>query len=152
MSKTDTTAQNKALILDYYATLAGQGTRPLGDFFADDVVWHVPPSNPLIKPNPRRGHAAVMDLLAAGIGVYQEGSLRIDRQRIIADESQVGVQFTLTAQLANGKPYANQYFFLFSIANGRIDGVWEYLDTLYQAESGALGTRAPAKAESLDGL
>jgi ketosteroid isomerase-like protein len=138
MSNTDTAAANKALILDYYAALAGQGNRPIGDFFAEDVVWHVPQSNPLIKPNPRRGHAAVMDLLSMGIGVYKEGSLRIDRQRIIADESQVGVQFTLTAQLANGNPYTNQYFFLFSIANGRIDGVWEYLDTLYQAHSGAL--------------
>lgn len=131
---------NRNLILAYYAALAGEGDRPLGDFFAPDVVWHVPQSNPMIKPNPRRGHAAVMDLLASGIGVYREGSLRIDRQRIVADESQVGVQFTLTAQLANGDPYVNQYFFLFSIADGRIDGVWEYLDTLYQARSGALGT------------
>jgi ketosteroid isomerase-like protein len=138
MPTTDPAANNKALILDYYATLAGQGSRPLGDFFAADVVWHVPQSNPMIKPNPRRGHAAVMDLLSSGIGVYKEGSLQIDRQRIIADEAQVGVQFTLTAQLANGNPYVNQYFFLFSIADGRIDGVWEYLDTLYQAQSGAL--------------
>jgi ketosteroid isomerase-like protein len=138
MPTTDSAATNKALILDYYAALAGQGNRPIGDFFAADVVWHVPQSNPMIKPNPRRGHAAVMDLLAAGIGIYKEGSLQIDRQRIIADESQVGVQFTLTAQLANGNPYVNQYFFLFSIADGRIDGVWEYLDTLYQADSGAL--------------
>jgi ketosteroid isomerase-like protein len=140
MSNTDPAGRNTALILDYYAALAGQGGRPIGDFFAEDVVWHVPQSNPLIKPNPRRGHAAVMDLLAAGIGVYKEGSLRIDRQRIVADESQVGVQFTLTAQLANGNPYTNQYFFLFSIKDGRIDGVWEYLDTLYQAQSGALGS------------
>ena len=139
MSASNSASNNKALILDYFATMNGGGSgRPIGDFFGADVVWHVPQSNPLIEPNPRRGHAAVMDLLGAGIGVYKEGSLQIDRQRIVADESQVGVQFTLTAQLANGNPYVNQYFFLFSIADGRIDGVWEYLDTLYQANSGAL--------------
>jgi ketosteroid isomerase-like protein len=129
--------ENKTLILDYFAAISGQGTRTIDDFFAADVVWHVPPSNPLIKPNPRRGHAAVMDLLSAGVGVYQPGSRQIDLQRHNADDAQVAAQFTLNARLANGNEYINQYCFVFSIVDGRIDGIWEYLDTLYQAQRGA---------------
>lgn len=128
----------RTLILDYFAAVSGQGTRAIGDFFTPDVVWQVPQSNPLIKPNPRRGHAAVMDLLSAGVGVYQPGSLQIDLQRLIVDDTQAAAQFTLSARLANGNEYINQYCFLFSIVDGRIDGIWEYLDTLYQAQSGAL--------------
>lgn len=129
--------ENRTLILDYFAAISGQGSRAIGDFFAANVVWHVPQSNPLIKPNPRRGHAAVMDLLSAGVGVYQPGSLRIDLQRLIVDDAQVAAQFTLNARLANGNDYINQYCFVFSIVDGRIDGIWEYLDTLYQSQRGA---------------
>jgi uncharacterized protein len=133
-------AENKRLILDYFETIGGKRSdRPIGDFFAADVVWQVPQSNPMIVPNPRRGHAAVMDLLTSGVGIYKPGSLHIDLQRVIADEQHVVAQFTLSAQLANGNDYINHYCFLFSIAAGKIDGVWEYLDTLYQWRQGAFG-------------
>jgi ketosteroid isomerase-like protein len=130
-------ARNRALVLDYFATMNGAGSgRALPDFFAADVVWHLPQSNPML-PNPRRGHAAVMELMASGVGVYRAGSLRIDLQRVLADEAGAVAQFTLSAVLANGNDYANHYLFLFSIANDRIDGVWETLDTLYQWRQGA---------------
>jgi uncharacterized protein len=133
-------AQNKQLILEYFETIGGQRSdRPIGDFFAADVVWQVPQSNPMVVPNTVRGHAAVMALMASGVGVYKPGSLRIDLQRVIADEQHVVAQFTLTAQLANGNDYINHYCFVFSIDAGKINGVWEYLDTLYQWRQGAFG-------------
>jgi hypothetical protein len=131
-------AANKQLILDYFDTVCGKRNEPpIGDYFASDIVWQVPQSNPLIVPNPRRGHAAVMDLLMSGVGVYKAGSLRIDLQRVIADEEQAAAQFTLSAQLANGNDYVNHYCFLFSLKAGKIDHIWEYLDTLYQSRQGA---------------
>jgi ketosteroid isomerase-like protein len=77
--------------------------------------------------------------MAAGVGVYKAGSIQIDLQRVIADDEQVAAQFTLRAQLANGNDYSNQYCFVFSIANGKIAAVWEYLDSLYQSRQGAFG-------------
>jgi ketosteroid isomerase-like protein len=131
-------AANKQLILDYFDTVCGKrNDRPIDDFFTSDVVWQVPQSNPMIVPNPRRGHAAVMDLLMSGVGVYKPGSLQIDLQRVIADDEQAAAQFTLSAQLANGNDYVNHYCFLFSISAGKIDHLWEYLDTLYQSHQGA---------------
>lgn len=130
-------ARNKALVLDYFATMNGGGSgRAIADFFAPDVVWHLPQSNPM-QPNPRRGHAAVMELLGSGVGVYREGSIRIDVQRVVADEHDVAVQFTLSAQLANGNDYVNHYMFWFAIGDDRIDRIWESLDTLYQSQRGA---------------
>lgn len=135
---------NKALILDYFEVITGRRSdRPIGDFFAEDAVWYVPQSNPAIKPNPRRGHAAVMDLLSSGVDVYQPGSLVLDLERLIADADNVVAQFTLTAKLANGTDYVNQYCFVFSISGGRIDGVWEYLDTLYQWRCGTFADIDP---------
>jgi uncharacterized protein len=139
------TEANKALILDYFATMNGAGSgRHLADFFAENVVWHLPQSSPMTQ-DPRSGRAAVMALLQDGVDTYRRGTLKIDLQRVVADDAHVVAQFTLTAQLANGNDYDNQYLFLFSIADGRIDGVWEYLDTLYQSQKGAFDGGAPAK-------
>jgi ketosteroid isomerase-like protein len=133
--------QNKALIHSYFEVITGKNTeRNIGDFFSADVIWNVPRSNPMIVPNPRRGHAAVMDLMSAGVGVYRPGSLALYLERLIADDAHVVAQFTLSATLANGNDYVNQYCFVFSISAGKIDGVWEYLDTLYQQQRGAFDT------------
>lgn len=131
-------AENRQLIQDYFDALTGKSTAtPFEHFFSDDVVWHIPQSNPVITPNPRRGRAAVMDLLAAGVDTYQAGSMQIVLHRLVADDEHVVAQFDLNAVLANGNSYANNYLFLFSIRGGRIAAVWEYLDTLYQAQRGS---------------
>lgn len=130
-------ARNRALVQDYFATMNGAGSgRAIADFFAPDVVWHLPQSNPML-PNPRRGHTQVMALMAAGVGVYRAGSIRIDVQRLVADEEHVAAQLTLSAQLANGNDYVNHYLFLFAVADDRFVEIWENLDTLYQQRQGA---------------
>ncbi len=137
-----TIVSNKALIQQYFQVVAGVDTTvSLGDLFTADVVWHVPQSNPDIKPNPRVGHAAVMDLLGSGVGIYQPGSLEVKIQRLVADESAVMSQFTLVAKLANGTDYKNDYIMLFSIDSGKISEIWEYLDTLYQSQLGTFENR-----------
>jgi ketosteroid isomerase-like protein len=134
---------NKALVQRYFSVVTGADTSTdLGSFFASNVIWRVPQTNPAIKPNPRVGHAAVMDLLTSGVNIYQAGSLEIQQQRVVADESCVMVQFALVAKLANGTDYKNDYVMLFSISENKIDGVWEYLDTLYQSELGTFDNLA----------
>lgn len=132
-----TTESNKALIQHYFAVVSGVDTdTDLGSLFAEDATWQVPRSNPDIQPNPRVGHAAVMDLLTSGVDIYQPGSLDIQLQRLVADEDCVTAQFTLLAKLASGKDYSNDYVMLFHIKEDKISGVWEYLDTLYQSQLG----------------
>ncbi len=128
---------NRALIAHYFAVIQGlAGDRDLADFFTDDVTWQVPRSNPHITPNPRVGHAAVMDLLHSGVGVYEAGSMVITLQPLIPDQSSVVAQFSMQARLANGSPYRNDYCMVFTLREGRICSVIEYLDTLAQDEQG----------------
>ena len=128
---------NKVLVQRYFSVVCGLDTNTeIGDFFSDDVVWHLPQSNPAIKPNPRIGHAAVMDLLSTGVWIYKPGSLDIQLQNLVSEQSRVVAQFTLKAKLSNGKDYLNDYIMLFSIERDKINGVWEYLDTLYQWQLG----------------
>ncbi|WP_035528662.1 nuclear transport factor 2 family protein [Haliea salexigens] len=131
------TSKNRALIAQYFDVILGHDTsRELADFFTADVTWQVPGSNPHITPNPRVGHAAVMDLLHSGVGVYEAGSMTLDLQPLIVADAHVVAQFTLHARLANGDPYTNTYCFVFALRAGRICAVTEYLDTLAQAQQG----------------
>ena len=132
-----TASRNQQLITQYFEVLAGRTEASLEGFFAADIVWHLPHSNPMADPNPRVGREAVMALLGAGVGVYRPGTIEVIVHRLIADDLHVAAQFSLKAELANGNDYHNEYFFLFSIRDGRINGVWEYLDTLYQAQRGS---------------
>lgn len=135
------TRTSHALIEQYFNVILGRDTtRDLADFFTDDVTWQVPQSNPHITPNPRVGHAAVMDLLHSGVGVYEAGSMSFAMQPLIVAATQVVAQFTLHARLANGGPYVNHYCFVFTLREGRICAVTEYLDTLAQAQQGTWDT------------
>src|SRR5690625_5347351 len=65
----DMASSSKALIEHYFAVLTGERSdRPLGEFFAEDVVWHAQEANLLNEPNPQTCHAEVMDLNVSGVG------------------------------------------------------------------------------------
>ena len=133
---------NRAVIVQYFDVISGKDASvTIGDLLSEDVVWHVPQSNPDIKPNPRVGFDAVMDIFVSGVNIYQQGSMDVQLQRLVADEDCVMSQFTLLAKLANGKDYKNDYIMLFSVKDGKINGVWEYLDTLYQYQLGTFEGR-----------
>jgi len=133
---------NRAVIVQYFDVISGKDASvTIGDLLSEDCVWHVPQSNPDIKPNPRVGFDAVMDIFVSGVNIYQQGSMDVQLQRLVADEDCVMSQFTLLAKLANGKDYKNDYIMLFSVKDGKINGVWEYLDTLYQYQLGTFEGR-----------
>ena len=134
----DTVTANKRIITRYFDIIAGRRTDVrLEDCFTADARWHVPFSNPMIRPNPKCGLAGVMEVLSSGVAIYQAGSLDIRIESMIGDQEDVAVQLTLIARLANGAPYDNRYFFRFRLEGERIAEVWEYLDTLHQQHQGA---------------
>jgi hypothetical protein len=80
------------------------GSRPLAEFFSKDVAWRVPASNPHIKPHPRIGHAAVMNLLQSGVEVYEAGSMNFDMQPTARPTRMPVVLCLLCAQWKNARP------------------------------------------------
>ena len=51
-------------------------------------------------------------------------------ERVVAEGDTVVVEFEGNAVLSNGKPYCNQYVFLFTFENGKIRQVNEYFCTV----------------------
>ena len=106
------------------------GDPKLPELLTDDATWWVPPSSPL--GGTHRGKAEVLKLMSQGIGLYDASvPMRIEIQRMVAEDDAVCVQLVLRGRTARGEDYENHYHFAFELRGGKISAVKEYVDTLY---------------------
>jgi uncharacterized protein len=78
------------------------------------------------------GTRAYQDIVA-NAAAFRElipSGLRPSVKSIIAEGDRVAVEFEGDARLANGEHYANQYCFVFTLRDGKIDLLHEYFCTL----------------------
>ena len=61
--------------------------------------------------------------------VFQPGTTTWDVEHVTAEDDRVAILIERRAVGANGRPYANQYHWLFRFESGRIAEIWEILDT-----------------------
>ena len=122
-------AENKESVRRWLAAMQA-GDPKLPELLTDDATWWVPPSSPL--GGTYRGKAEVLKLMSQGIGLYDASvPMRIEIQRMVAEDDAVCVQLVLRGRTARGEDYENHYHFAFELRDGRISAVKEYVDTLY---------------------
>ena len=69
--------------------------------------------------------------------LYQPGSVRLEVTSLTAGSDRVALEWTSRARTRDGEPYENHCIGVFTLADGRIVAVREYMDTDY-----ATGLRA----------
>ena len=120
--------ENRAIVDRYFEMVAGDPA--IATLFADDAVWVTPGSSPMGRRH--EGKQAVLTLMSGGVGLYDvETPMDIQRQAVAASGEHVFVEMTMNARTGQGKPYTNDYVFVFTIRDGLIVEVHEHLDTLY---------------------
>jgi len=78
------------------------------------------------------GRDAIVDeFLATALSYYQPGSVSLEVTCVLADGDQVVVEWTSRARSRAGRPYENRCIGIFTVRDGRIHAVREYMDTLY---------------------
>ena len=122
-----TTDDNRQIITAIFAELERGNPRPFADALADDVRWTTPGSS--IWSRTFDGKAAVLDGLLGPVRAQLIERVRLTVQRILADGDHVVVEARGRATTRTGKPYNNEYCFLYRLAGGKIAEVTEYLDT-----------------------
>ena len=70
-------------------------------------------------------------LFATAMAHYEPGSVRIEVTAMIAERDQVVLQWTSRARTPGGRSYENGCIGVFTIEDGQIQDVREYMDTLY---------------------
>jgi ketosteroid isomerase-like protein len=126
---------NRELVLAFLEAFGTFEPDKFVHFMTDDPTWRVFQSE-------RRGRQAIAELAAIAAGLYPTGAAR-EIQAVVSEGDRVVVQSILRAVTNKGENYENYYVLIFELRDGRIDTVWEYLNSAY-AQSKFLLPGAPA--------
>jgi ketosteroid isomerase-like protein len=124
--------ENKAVVLRFLEALARGDREAAREAFAEDATWHYPPS--LGGPGVHRGRDAIFDVyFAVDERLYDTGTRRYDLsvRGAVAEGDSVAVELRHRGRTRDGRPYQTDYHVLYQLADGRIQRVREYFDSLY---------------------
>jgi len=93
----------------------------------DDATWTVPGLNPDLS-GVRRGKAEIIGFLRGVVKLFPEG-LRSEIKKVHEAGNSVIVELTNRSTTATGKPYENEYCFVYDLDGGKIRAIREYVDT-----------------------
>ena len=124
-------AENKQLMQHIFDELAQGNSRPLVESMADDFCWTVTGSTRWSKTY--EGKQAVIGELFGTLRSRMADRIRTKAERFIAEDDLVVIEARGNNTTKSGKPYNNTYCFVFRLADGKLQEVTEYMDTLLVA-------------------
>ncbi|WP_406280307.1 nuclear transport factor 2 family protein [Nocardia sp. NBC_00881] len=124
---------NKDIVIAAWRSFAQHDAERIAEFFSDDAEWVAPAGNAtamaLNVPSHMVGRQAIARFIADDFPRLFTRDVDIDFRGLYADGHRVIVEETMTATLANGNSYVNDYCFVFELRDGLIRRVREYMDT-----------------------
>jgi ketosteroid isomerase-like protein len=121
------TQDNKALLQRIYADLAEGNSRSFVAAMADDFRWVIAGSSRWSRTF--EGKQAVMTQLFAALRATIADRVRTSATRFIADGDQVVVEARGNNLTHAGVPYRNSYCMIYTVRDGKLAEMVEYMDT-----------------------
>jgi uncharacterized protein len=121
---------NRETIERYVLALQQGDQRAVADSFAQHATWTLAGRLPL--SGTWEGRDAIMnDFFGRARTLLEPGSVALEVTSLTAEDDRVALEWTSRARTADGEPYENRCAGVFTLADGRITGVREYMDTDY---------------------
>jgi uncharacterized protein len=125
-----TSTSSKAAVERYIGAVETGDERRIRDCFAEDAIWQLGGELPI--SGTWNGLDAIVDeFLATAMRYYAPGSVSLEVTGIVAEGDQVVMEWTSRARNRRGEPYENFCIGVFTVRDGKIQAVREYMDTLY---------------------
>ncbi|MBO3675665.1 nuclear transport factor 2 family protein [Streptomyces sp. NEAU-YJ-81] len=125
--------QSRAIVENAWRVFASHDADRISAVFTEDAEWLAPTGNAtavaLDTPSHLVGRKAIVHFLAEDFPRFFVRDVTVAFHGFYADGERVIVEETMTATLANGNHYANDYCFVFELRDGLIHRVREYMDT-----------------------
>jgi ketosteroid isomerase-like protein len=118
---------NIRIVKDIFAELSKGNSKPFFDHVADDVRWTTTGTTAWSKTF--HGKQSVLDDLLRPLRTQWASQYTVTAKRIIAGDDYVVVEARGSVTTKAGKPYNNEYCFIYKMAGGKIMEITEYLDT-----------------------
>jgi len=121
-----TTEANKDFVKRTWQTLLGGDLEEALGGFSDDVTWFLTGTLEGVS-GLKKGKAAVREFLGGVRQAFPAG-LESEFKKAYADGDTVIIELVNRGTSARGKPYENEYCFVFELAGGKIHAIREYVD------------------------
>jgi ketosteroid isomerase-like protein len=125
--------QSGTIVQNAWKAFASHDADQISAVFTDDAEWLAPAGNAtaiaLDGPSHLVGKEAIVRFLADDFSRLFARDVTVKFHGFLTDGERVVVEETMTATLANGNHYANDYCFVFELQDGLIHRVREYMDT-----------------------
>ncbi len=120
-------AENKELVRNMFAELSKGNAEGFLGALADNVRFTIIGTSKY--SGTYNGKQELTTKLLAPLSAQLEGGLAITPDNFIAEGNFVAMQAHGKSMSKNGKPYNNTYCQVFTILNGKVQEMTEYLDT-----------------------
>jgi len=121
------------IIQNAFQALASYDADRISAVFTEDAEWLSPPDNAtaaaLEATNHMVGRDAIVRFFAEDFPRLFVRDVTVTPRGLHAEGERVIAEATMTATLANGNHYTNDYCFVFELQDGLIHRVREYVDT-----------------------
>jgi uncharacterized protein len=153
MDSTNTTlsADAASVVRDYVSAVEAGDERAVRELFAADATWTLAAGDLPISGAWTGREAILTDFLGTALSYYEPGSVQLEITDMITEQDRVVLQWTSRARTRDGRPYQNECIGVFSVRDGQIQAVREYMDTLYARDTafGAGQHPTPARTPEL---
>lgn len=122
----------KDAVLNAWKTFSSRDTERIAALFTENAEWIAPKGNATAIALGHTDHMVGARQIARFIAQEMHkmfSGIDIAFRGVYADGDIVIVEERMRATLAGGKPYENDYCFVFTVAGDRIREVREYMDT-----------------------
>lgn len=129
MTNEPMTEANKRLAAECLAAFSRGEIDAVAAMFTDDGVWRV--MGKLEGMSGSYAMAEFVPLANSAREIYKDGALKITPSQMTAEDDRVAVIASGHAELKDGRVYCPDYHFLFTVRDGRIAELREFMDTLH---------------------
>jgi len=126
---------NKDVVMTAWKKFSTRDPAVIEACFTEDAAWIVPERNATALAL-GRGHVKrlnrqeIAEFVARDFGRVFVSDVNIEVKGVYGDGDTVIVEQRFSAKLPSGKPYENDYCFVFKVRDGKIAEMREYMDTL----------------------
>ncbi len=125
---------SKTALRRYVAAVQAGDENALRELFAEDATWTLHAGRLPISGTWAGRETIIDEFLATAMSYYEPGSVSLEITGMITEGDQVVLEWTSRARTRAGRAYENGCIGVFTVRDGRIQDVREYMDTLYASE------------------
>jgi uncharacterized protein len=137
MTQTNATraADSTSVLRQYVSAVESGDEKAMRDLFAEDAGWTLAAGKLPISGTWKGRDAILNDFLAAALSHYEPGSVQLEITGMTCEDDRAVLQWTSRARTRDGRPYENECIGVFTIRDGKIYAVREFMDTLYASDT-----------------